>query len=84
MASSSSEPNGWFIAGFMLDKALVAQGTARNDAAKGIDTADRLDDSDDAVKNVPAKETPAAAEPELFPVETKAITGQKATETTKK
>jgi hypothetical protein len=80
----ASEPNGWFIAGFMLDKALVAQGTAINDAGKGIDTADQLDDSDDGVKDVPAKETPAAAEPELLPVETKAITGQKATETTKK
>ena len=80
----ASEPNGWFIAGFMLDKALVAQGTASNDAGKGIDTADQLDDSADGVKDVPAKETPAAAEPELLPAEAKAITGQKATETTKK
>jgi hypothetical protein len=84
----SSEPSGWFIAGFMLDKAIVSQGTASNDAGKGTDTtaAQSPDAADaaDSAKETPTTETPTTGEPELLPADANVITSKKPSETTMK
>jgi hypothetical protein len=92
----ASETNGWFITGFMLDKAKASEPTAANDAGPRIDAAAAAKPAGEAaakdaaaVKEASAaKESPAKDAPVKSPSATQtapaAVTGQKEVETTTK
>ena len=86
----SSEPNGWFICGFMLDKSLVLEPTASKDAVPVHDAASMQPAPIPVSVQIRSAGQAPIAEPIARPAEPtsvvkpSAITGQKPTETTKK
>ena len=86
----SSEPNGWFICGFMLDKSLVLEPTASKDAVPVRDAASVQPAPIPVSVQIRSAAKAPIAEPVARPAEPtsvvkrSAITGQKLIETTTK
>lgn len=80
----TSEPNGWFIVGFTLDKAQMGQAMAKNDALAGDKAAATAAINDDDALDAPSLEAPAPPKPMKQSAAPAPITGRRPDDATVK